>query len=94
VPLGGTTRQQTTGNAGPGQCAAPASEHTGEPGCYLSAEVDIEAPGGELYWHIYSLPTLIDAHGAATHAGPAVAAEAHGKAWLHVMGDAKPGLIR
>lgn len=86
-----TTRKQTAGNAGPGQCTAPASEHMGEPGCYLSAEVDIEAPGGELYWRIYSLPTLIDARGAATHAGRAVAAEVHGKAWLHVMGT--PSLV-
>jgi quercetin dioxygenase-like cupin family protein len=84
---------QTAGNAVPGQCTAHASEHVGEPGCYLSAEFDIEAPSGELYWHIYVLPTLIDARVAATHAGQAVAAEAHGQAWLHVMGDAEAGLI-
>ena len=81
------------GSAVPGQCTAPASEHVGEPGCYLSAEVEIEAPKGELYWHIYSFPTLIDARVAATNAGQAVAVEAHGKAWLHVMGDATPDLI-
>lgn len=84
---------QTAGNAVPGQCTAPASEHVGKPGCYLSAEIDIEAPSGEFYWHIYALPTLIDARVAATQARQAVAAEAHGKAWLHVLGDAAPGLI-
>ena len=74
----------------PGQCTAPARDHVGEPGCYLSAEIEIEAPNGELYWHIYAFPTLIDARVAATHAGQAVATEAHGKAWLHVLGDATP----
>jgi hypothetical protein len=54
------------GTAVPGQCTAPASEHVGEPGCYLSAEADIKAANGQIYWHIYSLPTLIDARVAAT----------------------------
>ena len=81
------------GSAVPGQCTAPASEHVGEPGCYLSAETEIKAANGELYWHIYSFPTLIDARVASMNAGQAVAAEAHGTAWLHVMGDATPRLI-
>lgn len=76
------------GTAVPGQCTAPASEHVGELGCYLSAEADIKAANGQIYWHIYSLPTLIDARVAATHADQAVAVQAHGKAWLHVFGDA------
>lgn len=84
---------QAAGAAVPGQCTAPASEHVGEPGCYLSAELDVKAPKGELYWHIYALPTLIDARVAATHAGQAVATEAHGGAWLHVFGDATPVTI-
>jgi quercetin dioxygenase-like cupin family protein len=74
---------QAAGAAVPGQCTAPASEHVGEPGCNLSAELDIQAPRGELYWHI-------DARVAATQARQAVATEAHGVAWLHVFGDATP----
>ena len=78
----------------PGQCTAPASLHMGKPGCYLSAELDISAPSEEIYWHVYSLPTVSDARAAASRVGQAVGTESHGKAWLHVLGDAEPAAIR
>ena len=53
----------------------------------------MEAPDGELCWRTYSLPTLIDARVAAAHVDQAVAIEAHGAAWLHVIGDAMPVAI-
>jgi len=78
----------------PGLCTAPASEHVGKPGCYLSAELDIEAPNGEIYWHIYTLPNLGEAQVAASRVEQSVATESHGGAWLHVLGNAQPVTIR
>ena len=42
----------TTQAAVPGLCTAPASEHVGEPGGYLAAELDIGDVNGTAYWHL------------------------------------------
>jgi len=71
----------------PGACAAPASEHRGEPGCYLTAELAIRSAPSQLYWHIYTFPGETEAAGEAARHELSVVTTTHGRTWLYVLGS-------
>lgn len=75
-------------NAVPGLCTAPAAEHVGEAGCYLSAELDLADAPGQVYWHLYTFKTREAAQAEAARHAHAVVVTAHGQVWLHVLGTA------
>ena len=77
---------QATSAPVPGQCTEPASAHVGKPGCYLSAELDLVAPAGTVYWHVYTFSSVDSAKAAAATLTQSVVTEAHGKVWLHLIG--------
>ena len=67
-------------------CTVPASERTGEVGCYLSAIEDLGTlAGGPVYWHIYNYPNRAAAEAVKRPNGTIV--EAFGKVWLYVIAD-------
>lgn len=70
----------------PGQCAAPAAENVGKPGCYGVGEIQIEAAPAELWWRIYEFDTLAAAQAAGAGVRWSLAAASHGRSWLHVIG--------
>lgn len=78
----------TTQAAVPGLCSAPAADHVGEPGCYLSAELDIADLHGPAYWHLLTFDTPSAAQKEAAQHRHAVVVNAHGKVWLNVLGNA------
>lgn len=71
----------------PGGCSAPAAEHQDEPGCFLSAEIRIEAAPPRVYWHIYQASNLEQATLEAQRHRWSVALRAHDSAWLYVLGE-------
>lgn len=70
----------------PGLCSAPAAEHVGQPGCYLSAELAIEAGSEPVYWHIVEFPDPASARAEAAGHRWATVVTAHGRHWLYVIG--------
>lgn len=71
----------------PGQCSAPAAENVGKPGCFLTAELQIEAAPAALWWHVYEFPTVEAASEAASKHRWATTASSHGRVWVHVLGQ-------
>ena len=70
----------------PGGCNTPASERTGEVGCYLTAtEVLGTLPQGPLFWHLYVYPTRAAAEAAKGPRGTVV--EAFEKVWLYTIAE-------
>lgn len=72
----------------PGQCTAPAAEHVGEPGCYLSADVDIATAPAQVYWHLHVFPDAATAEAEAARHPHAKVVTAHQRVWLHMLGGA------
>lgn len=70
----------------PGRCAAPAAENAGKPGCFLTAELRIDAAPAELWWHIFEFPSTEATAPAAAGKRWAVVTGSHGRSWLHVLG--------
>ena len=78
----------------PGQCAEPSTSNIGRPGCFKVEELRIEAPPGQLWWHIYEFGDQRSAESAAGAIPGAMTATSHGRSWLHVLGPrriARPG---
>lgn len=74
----------------PGQCAAPAAENVGKPGCFLTVEIAMENPPPSVWWHIYEFKSLAAARqAAAVHGARAAASSSHGRAWVYILGGAK-----
>ena len=73
----------------PGLCTAPAAEHVGEPGCYLSAELDLSSTAPVTHWHVFEFATKASAEAAAQAHPDSVVVSAHGRIWLHVFGNAE-----
>ena len=78
----------------PGQCAEPARENAGKPGCYLAAELRLEDPPEQIRWHLFSFADEASARAeAARHRWSAVTF-AHGQVWqrwaTNVSGKAIP----
>jgi mannose-6-phosphate isomerase-like protein (cupin superfamily) len=71
----------------PGGCSAPAAEHQNQPGCFLSAELAIDAAPRDIYWHIYQAPDIGAAKLEAGRHPRSVALVAHGSAWVYVLGS-------
>ena len=67
----------------PGRCETPVSQRAGEAGCYLAATAPIELPEGQLFWHLYTYPTVRDAETARGPQGTIV--ESFGKVWLYTI---------
>jgi quercetin dioxygenase-like cupin family protein len=68
----------------PGACDTPASQRSGEIGCYLTASEDIgELPPGPMAWHLYNYPTRSAAE--AGKGGRGIVVEAFGKIWLYTI---------
>lgn len=70
----------------PGQCSAPASENVGKPGCYKSAEITLDAPPPELWWHIYEFESAAQASAAGRSQPSSATTASHGRHWLFVLG--------
>ena len=71
----------------PGQCAEPARENAGKPGCYLAAELRLEDPPEQIRWHLFSFADEASARAeAARHRWSAVTF-AHGQVWLNVLSE-------
>ncbi len=69
----------------PGQCAEPARENAGKPGCYLAAEVRIDEPPEAIRWHLFRFPDEAGANAAAAGHRWAAVTFAHDRIWLHVF---------
>ena len=69
----------------PGQCAEPAVENAGKPGCYLAAEVRIENPPAEIRWHLFRFADEASARAEAARHPASAVTFAHGQVWLHVL---------
>ncbi len=83
VILGGT---EAASAQVPGRCETPASERTGEVGCYLTAaDVLGSLPAGPMYWHLYNYPTRAAAEAAKGPRGTVV--ESFGKVWLYTIAE-------
>lgn len=67
-----------------GGCEAPASQHEGDPGCYLTVADSLgPLPDGPLFWHLYTYPTARDAEAARGPRG--TIANSFGKVWLYTI---------
>jgi quercetin dioxygenase-like cupin family protein len=77
----------------PGRCAAPAIENVDKAGCFLAAQIQIDAAPAQLWWHVYEFQSaeLADAVVAAEWAGKrwAVTTKSHGRIWVHLLGEAE-----
>jgi mannose-6-phosphate isomerase-like protein (cupin superfamily) len=63
-------------------CNMPVSVRTQETGCYIVAQQKIDhLPAGQLFWHIYSYPTVQQAK-EAQGSSAATVVESLGKVWL------------
>jgi quercetin dioxygenase-like cupin family protein len=70
----------------PGGCVTPASQRTGEIGCYLSAIEVLGAMGpGHVYWHLHTYPTRAAAEAVKGPHGTVV--EAFGKVWRYTIAE-------
>lgn len=69
----------------PGACTEPAAAHVGEPGCYLSGLLTLEAPPPALYWHIVPVPSEAEATRLATGLRWTFVTRAHDRWWLSVL---------
>lgn len=71
----------------PGLCAAPAADNVGKAGCYLSAQLPIEAGQGPVWWHIAEFTDRPAAQAEAARHQHATVVTAHGRHWLYVIGE-------
>ena len=69
----------------PGQCAEPARENAGKPGCYLAAEVRLEDPPEQIRWHLFRFADEASARAAAEGHRWGAVTFAHDRVWLHVL---------
>ncbi|WBH15908.1 cupin domain-containing protein [Sphingomonas radiodurans] len=69
----------------PGLCSATPPADPDAAGCYLSAELPIDAAPARLYWHIYRFPDAASAKAAAVRQRWATIVSAHRQTWLYVM---------
>ena len=67
-----------------GGCETPVAARKSEQGCYLVATHALgELPPGDVFWHIYTYPTLAQARASRTDRSTVV--ESHGKVWLYTI---------
>lgn len=72
----------------PGLCTAPVPADQDAAGCYSTNTLALHDAPESLFWHIQQFDTLAAAQAeAARHRWSAVA-QAHGRIWLYVLGDA------
>jgi quercetin dioxygenase-like cupin family protein len=63
-------------------CTMPVSARTQETGCYIVAQQKIDRlPAGQLFWHLYTYPTVQQAKQAQRSSSGTVV-ESSGKVWL------------
>lgn len=68
----------------PGACNTPASERTGDVGCYLTATESLGVlPQSRYFWHLYVYPNRAAAESAKGPRGTVV--ESFGKIWLYTI---------
>ena len=71
--------------AGPG-CETPVAERKSALGCYLVATQPLgRLPAGEMFWHIYSYPSIAAATAARTARSSVV--QSHDRVWLYAIAD-------
>jgi quercetin dioxygenase-like cupin family protein len=68
----------------PGRCETPVAERTSEFGCYLVSALELgKLPAGDVYWHLYTYPTLSEAN---AHKGSRSAVvRSLGKVWRYTI---------
>ena len=70
----------------PGGCTTPASERTGDIGCYLSMTKELGVlPPAPVFWHVYNFPSRFLASAGAGPLG--VVVEAFDKVWLFAVAE-------
>lgn len=73
----------------PGGCTAPAAENRGKPGCFLSAEIAIDAAPAQLFWHVAEFRDEAAAQAEARKHKWSAVVRAHGRVWLHIVDGLK-----
>ncbi|KAB7646176.1 cupin domain-containing protein [Polymorphobacter fuscus] len=72
----------------PGLCTAPVPADRDTPGCYSTGAIAIAAAPDALHWQVHQFPTTAAAAAEAGRHRWASVAQAHSRAWLHVLGPA------
>jgi quercetin dioxygenase-like cupin family protein len=75
----------------PGGCAAPATNHRGESGCFLVADITIAEPPAQLTWHLFRFADEAMARAEAARHELSAVAVSHDQVWLHILA---PGEVR
>ena len=69
-----------------GKCEIPVAERKSDLGCYLVAIHALgKLPVGDVFWHIYTYPTLAAANAVRTARSSVV--QSQGKVWLYAIAD-------
>src|ERR1044072_9748657 len=85
----GVVDGQLPGTRVPGGCDVPATQRSGDGGCYLTATENLEhLPAAEIFWHIYTYPTPAPAE-AATQTPAGTVVESLGKVWRFAIAEAR-----
>ena len=71
----------------PGGCSAPAAENQDQPGCYLSAELQLASAPPSLYWHIHEASDLATATAEARRHPWSRVIRSHSRDWLYVLSE-------
>jgi mannose-6-phosphate isomerase-like protein (cupin superfamily) len=69
----------------PGGCSAAAAENQDQPGCYLSAEVQLVSAPPRLYWHIHEADDTASATAEARRHPWSRVILSHARNWLYVL---------
>lgn len=68
---------------GPFTCTMLVSHRTQETGCYIIAQQKIDSlPAGQLFWHLYTYPTVQEAKQQVQQTSAGTVVESLGKVWL------------
>ena len=69
-----------------GGCETPVAERKSDEGCYVVATHALgKLPAGEVFWHIYTYPTVAAADAVRTARSSIV--QSHGKVWLYAIAE-------
>jgi quercetin dioxygenase-like cupin family protein len=71
----------------PGGCTEPAAQHQGQTGCWLTAEMRVEAPPAQLWWHIRTFRSVAQARAEAARHPDSMVTTSFDRVWLHVLGQ-------
>lgn len=73
----------------PGGCSEPAARNVGRPGCFMAAEITLDAPPKNIYWIAYAFPSAAAAAAAVRAHRWSATTQSHGLFWGHVLASEK-----